>query len=234
MVSRVFVGFVGFVFASLLVAALPAAAQGPPEVAGETPESEPAANALGYAVIDTGRVVAESVIGRGITERGAAAAAGWEDRVAAGRQELAGLAQRRSEQRLTLNQAALAALDADINEKNVEQQRLEEDARRALESLSAELMVELNTVLGPALERFARERGFLFIFDSAAAAETGLLYWASEVDVTGEFISSIDGGVAQWRDVRNDDGLSLGNARVPESDWLRQAVFEDVLRTRRR
>ncbi len=232
--SKVFVGVVGFVFALSLAAALPAAAQGPPEPPGETPQPQTVAAAAGYAVIDTRRVVAESEIGRGITERAEVAAAAWEDRVASGRLGLAALAQRRAEQALTLNESALAALNAEIDEKNVELRRLEEDARRELANLSQELIVELNTVLGPALERFAQERGFLLIFDSAAAAETGLLYWASEVDVTGDLITQINGGVAQWRDVRNDDGLLLGSARVPGSDWLRESVFEEALRRPRR
>lgn len=232
--SKVFVGVIGLVFASSLAAALPAAAQGPPDPPGETPQVQTTATGVGYAVIDTRRVVAESEIGRGITERSEVAAAVWEDRVARGRQGLAALAQRRAEQALTLNESGLAALNAEIDKKNLELQRLEEDARRDLANLSQELMLELNTAIGPSLERFAQERGFLLIFDSTTAAETGLLYWASEVDVTGDFIIRINGDLAQWRDVRNDDGLLLGSARVPGSQWLRESMFENALRRPRR
>ena len=213
--SKRFVGSLGLTCALSVAAALPVAAQSPPESPTEAAQPQLVTPVAAYAVIDTRRVVAESEIGRGITARGEMVAASWEERVLAGRQGLVALSQRREQQALTLNESALAVLTDEIEERSVAQQRLEEDAERELASLSQELMLEMNRVLGPSLERFAQERGFLFIFDSSAAAENGLLYWASGVDVTGEFIAQLDGAVAQWRGVRDDTGPMLGSARAP-------------------
>ncbi len=229
---RTLFGFVGSVVALLSFAPEAAWAQtGAPAADAGGAQVAPVTD---FAVIDTRRVVAESEIGRGIAERAEAAARDWDSRIAAGRQELTTLAQRREEQALTLSASALAALSAEIDEKGVALQRLEEDARRQLTLLNEELMVELNATLGPTLQSFAQERGFQFVFDSARAAETGLLYWAPEVDVTGDFISAINGATAEWREVRSEDGVPLGRARVSESDWLQESVFAQALRRVRR
>ena len=162
-------------------------------------------------------------------------AAEWEQRITTLRQELDGLGRRRAQEALTLTTEALVVLDNEIGQKNLQLQRLDEDARRELTNLSQSLITELNGVLGPSLERFARQRGFHLILDSAKAVETGLLYWASEIDVTTDFITQLDGAkVAQWRGVSDEQGLQVGQARIPRSDWLRQMLFEDALRTRRR
>ncbi len=229
--NKLFAGLVGLTVVLLLAGSLPAAAQ-TPEIAAEevAPPTE-----FSVAVIDTRRVVAESEIGRGMGARAEAVAAEWEQRITILRQELDGLGRRRAQEALTLTTEALVVLDNEIGQKNLQLQRLDEDARRELTNLSQSLITELNGVLGPSLERFARQRGFHLILDSAKAVETGLLYWSSEIDVTTDFIDQLDrANVAQWRGVNDEQGLQVGQARVPGSDWLRQMMFEDALRTLRR
>ena len=105
-------------------------------------------------------MVAESEIGRGMGARAEAVAAEWEQRITTLRQELDGLGRRRAQEALTLTTEALVVLDHEIGQKNLQLQRLDEDARRELTNLSQSLITELNGVLGPSLERFARQRGF--------------------------------------------------------------------------
>lgn len=229
-----FVGLLGLVVVALLAATLPATAQGTKveRAAGLQDETPVADTAI--AVIDTRRVVAESAIGRGITGRAEAAAASWDERLEAARQELAALAERRSTQALTLTEAALAELDMEIDEKRLALRRLEEDAQRELTALNEELLVELNAALGPPLASYARERGFRFVFDSSRAAQSGLLYWTPDADATDDFIAQLNGAVVQWRDTHGGDGRLVGRVRVQDSDWLRETFSQKVTSPRRR
>lgn len=195
-----------------------------PPVLAQGAQVDGPAEGAEFVVIDTRRVVAESEIGRGITERAEAAARSWEERVTTARQELAALTQQRSQQSLTLTATALAALDAQIEQKNIGLQRLEEDARRELANLNQALMVELNEALGPPLEAYARERGFSFVFDSATAGQAGLLYWAPEADATDEFVSRLNGAVVHWQDTRDHEGRVVGSVRAPDTGWLPKAA----------
>jgi len=143
-------------------------------------------------LVDGDRVTSETAVGRQIRDRIQAAAADWQQRVTAVQTELQTLAQNRQQQQLTLSADALAQLERDIEEKQVELQRLQDDARRSLERMQTQGTEQVNQVLIPALEALAAERGYEMIFDSRLTQTGGLLYFANSLDVTDAFIAKVN------------------------------------------
>ena len=162
-------------------AALPLGAQGPA--------------ASRVVVVDGDRVTNETAIGQEIRDRVANEAASWDSRLQQANSELQALAQNRQSQSLTLSSTALAQLDAQIEEKQVEIQRMQDDARRALERIQNESQARINDVLIPVLEQMAAEQGWGLVFDSRLAQTGSLLYFDGTVDVTDSFIQRV--GVPQ-------------------------------------
>ncbi len=152
--------------------------------------SEPAK----VAVINGDLVLESSAIGRQAREQMEAEAVVWEERLAVLNSELEALTRQRQEQALTLNEAALTRLNQDIEEKQVQAQRLNDDARRELTRLEQQVTIDVNAQLGPLVDRFAEERGIDLIFDSARAQ--GILYMGETLDLTGDFVSLVNAALA--------------------------------------
>ena len=145
------------------------------------------------AVINGDRVIEESNIGRTVSEQAQARADEWTTRIEAKQTELNDLARQRQEQALTLNEDALIRLDADIEQRNVELNRLRDDANRDLQTLSAQYQGQINAALVPAVERLAAAGGYDLILDTRVQ---GLLYFSTTLDVTEEFIAMVNEGAA--------------------------------------
>jgi Skp family chaperone for outer membrane proteins len=117
----------------------------------------------------------------------------WQERLTALNTDLENLNRQRQEQALTLNEAALARLNQDIEEKSVQLDRLNDDARRDLQRLEQQATLDINSQLGPLVERFAAERGYDLIIDSARLQ--GILYFSPAKDVSEEFLQLVNSSV---------------------------------------
>ena len=157
-----------------------------------------AGSASQFAFINGDRILESSAIGQGARDTLEASAAQWTERLTALQTELDTLTRQRQEQALTLNDAALARLNTDIEEKQVELERLNDDARRDLQRLEQQVTLDVNAQLGPLVERFAADNGYDMIFDTARLQ--GVLYFAPSKDVTDDFLAVVNantGGAAQ-------------------------------------
>lgn len=142
------------------------------------------------AVIDGDRVLTESTIGRNARERIEASANSWQERVNAVRQELDGLNRQRQEGALTLNEDALTSLNFQIEDKSVEIQGLQDDARRELARLEQQVTTDVNQRLGPLVEQLAAQGDYDIIID--ASRLVGLLYFSQTIDVTDAFLALVN------------------------------------------
>lgn len=149
-------------------------------------------NVSGIVLVDGERATTETAIGQRVRDRVNAAAEQWQQRLTGLQAELNQLAQQRQQQQLTLSEQALADLNEQIEEKQVELQRLQDDARRAMERVQTESVEEVNTALIPVLEAMAAERGYEMIFDTRMTQTGGLLYYANALDVTDDFIARVN------------------------------------------
>jgi Skp family chaperone for outer membrane proteins len=146
------------------------------------------------AFVNGDRVLEGSSIGQQARERLDAAASTWQQRISTAQQELDALQRNRSEQALTLNDTALARLNQDIEEKQVEIDRLNDDARRELTRLEQQVTLDVNSQLGPLVERFAAERGIDVIFDGARLQ--GVLFVDESRDLTDDFLALVNATVS--------------------------------------
>ncbi len=143
--------------------------------------------------IDGDSVLTGSEIGRVSRERLEAEAVRWQETLNEQTAELEALQRQRQDQALTLNEAALARLNQDIEEKQVLAQRTNDDARRELERMEQQITIDVNEQLGPLVERFAADNGYDVIFDSSRAQ--GVLYFANSTIVTTEFLALVNSSV---------------------------------------
>jgi outer membrane protein len=173
-----------------LLTALPVAAQTPgaqpPMAVGQ--EGRP----LKIAVINGERVLAESNIGAQVSQEAQAAAAQWDTRIRDKQTEIDTLVAQGQEQRLTLTDEALGRIQQQIEQLNVDLQRLRDDAQRAMNLLGEEAQVRINSVLIPAVERLATEEGFDLILDTRIQ---GILFFADAIDATDRYIAMVNSNI---------------------------------------
>ncbi len=174
--------------------ALPAYAQqaAVPGQQPAAPAQQPAAGpttGLKIAVINGDRVLLESSIGILVQQEAQAAAIDWENRVAQKQGELDVLVAQAQEQRLTLTDVALGRMQRLIEQLDVDVQRLNDDANRALQRMAETAQIRINNVLIPAVERLANEEGYDLILDTRIA---GILYFADAIDATDRYIALVN------------------------------------------
>lgn len=153
-----------------------------------------AASPANVAFINGDQVLTASDIGTAAAGTLQASAEQWGEQINALTTELDTMQRQRQEQALTLNDSALARLNQSIEEKSVQLERLNDDARRDLERLEQQITLDVNSQLGPLVERFATERGYDMIFDTARLQ--GILYYAPSRDVTADFMALVNSSVS--------------------------------------
>jgi len=170
----------GAAVALTLALALPAAAQTP-----TAPDGQP----LKVAVINGDRVLAESNIGTQVQGEAQSQAAEWDTRVRAKQTEIDTLVAQAQEQRLTLTEEALGRIQQQIEQLNVELNRLRDDAQRAIQRMAGTAQERINAVLIPAVEQLAEAEGYDLILDTRIQ---GILYFADAIDATDRFITMVN------------------------------------------
>jgi Skp family chaperone for outer membrane proteins len=144
---------------------------------------------LKIAVINGIRVLAESNVGKAVQAEGEAANRDWESRVRAKQTELDTLVRQVQEQRLTLTEDALARMNAQAEQLQVDLTRTRDDANRAMNRFATEAQNRINAQLIPAVERLAAEAGYDLILDTRVE---GILYFADAIDATDRFIQMVN------------------------------------------
>lgn len=142
------------------------------------------------ALINGQRAIEESTIGRQEMEQVTAAAQQWDQRIQAVRDELDALTRQRQEQALTLNDDALARLNLEIEEKQVEIERMRDDAQRELTRQQQQATNRINSQFGPVVEQLATQGGYDLILDTSRVP--GVLFFSDAIDVTDDFLALVN------------------------------------------
>ena len=145
----------------------------------------PAAAQTKVAVIDVQRVVSESDPGKESLQRLRTL---QEQKIEEGRvlqQELDGLRDQFSKQRFTLSDEKLAEMTTQIEDKTIEMQRFEDDAKRNLEEARRNALGRLEENIMPIISEIGQEQGLTLIFNKF---QSGLVYADDAVDITDEVI----------------------------------------------
>ena len=168
--------------------ALPALAQTPALPGAPAQQAQP----LKIAVIDGERVLVESNIGAQVSQDARAAAASWDVRIGEKQTEIDTLVAQAQQQQLTLTADAMGRMQQQIEQLNVDLQRLRDDAQRAMNRLGEEAQDRINAVLIPAVEQLANAEGFDLILDTRIQ---GILYFADAIDATDRYIAMVNANV---------------------------------------
>ncbi len=96
-------------------------------------------------------------------------------------------------QRLTLTQEAAMQLQSDIDRKQTERKRYEEDQGRDIQQLSVSLLQRLRTEMVDIVELIAKEKGYDLVLDLAAS---GVVSWNPSIEITDEVVRRYDASKA--------------------------------------
>lgn len=181
---------------ALVASALPASAiaqaAGQAETQTDLQATGPENATLRIAVIDGARVLEESAIGRDAQTRVQELRTRLESEIQTKQEEVDALVRQRQEQALTLNDEAMARLQEQIEQGQVDLQRMREDANRQLQRAIQQAQEEINAQLVPAVEQLAQQEGYDLIIDANNAP--GLLYFSNTINVTDQFIQMVNAG----------------------------------------
>ena len=141
------------------------------------------------AVINGDRVLMESSIGIQVQQEAQTSATDWDNRIRAKQVEIDALLAQAEQQQLTLTQEAMARIQSNVEQSQVDLQRLQDDAQRALNRMAEQAQTRINERLVPAVEQLAAEAGYDLILDTRMQ---GILYFATAIDVTDRYIALVN------------------------------------------
>ena len=143
----------------------------------------------GVAVIDNARVFDESNQGRAATQQIQANVDSWQQQLAALDTELQGLLSQRQQQGGIMTPEALRTLDIDIEQKQIDLQRLRDDAQRQATAIQQQILADLDGALTPVVAALAVELGYAVVFNSESP---GLLFFDPASDITDQLIARLN------------------------------------------
>ena len=140
------------------------------------------------AVIDYQRILKDAAAAKSIREQIETRRKAYQDEINQEEQRLREADQSFAKQRSLLTPEALAEKRREFEKEVVDVQRLVQERRRALDRASAIALNEVKKALIDIVTGIAEERGFNVVL---AASE--VLFFASEIDITGEVLAKLDG-----------------------------------------
>ena len=169
--------FVAGVVATAALVALPVSAQ-PAQKVG---------------VIEVGRIVQESAVGKESLARIQKISTAKQEDLTKRQTELRDLEKRIQEQGKSLSEEAMEKLQKDYQAKALDLKRFQDDAQRELEELQRKELGELERRVLPVIEAVSKELGYTLVFNKF---QSGLLYADDAVDITAAVIQKFNTAIA--------------------------------------
>ena len=141
------------------------------------------------AFVNNDRVFAESTIGQNASAQIEANFGGWQTQLSGLQQELQGLMQQRQSQAGLMTIEQLSALDSDIEQKQVDLRRMQDDAQRQFVTIRDSIVGQLETAVLPEVRGLAQELGYTAVLNTQTP---GLLFYAAGVDITDLLIARLN------------------------------------------
>jgi outer membrane protein len=141
------------------------------------------------AVIDSNRIVEESVAGKAALTQLSSLRDAKLESMRALRQEIADGQKRYDEGRLSLTEERLAEMQKDLQDKAVQLKRLQEDAERELEKQQREALKKIENRVLAIIEQVGKEQGYTLIFNKFQA---GLVFADDAIDITDVILQRFD------------------------------------------
>jgi len=155
-----------------------------------------AQSALKVAIIDSQRAFDRSAEGRKVV----AQLQEKEDEIKAGikqrEEEINGLKLKLDSQKLTLKEEALSQLQVEIDKKEADKRKYEQDSSADFDQLKARLIKKIRDGLLVTVDELVKEKGYDLVFDLSSS---GLIYFQPALDITEEVIKRYDEAAGQKR-----------------------------------
>lgn len=104
-------------------------------------------------------------------------------------EELRALKQKLAGQTLTLNPEARARLQQEIDRKEADRQKYEQENSRNFEQFKNQLIKRIREEMLAVIDELVKERGYELVFDLSTS---GLIHYKPELDITDEIIRRYD------------------------------------------
>jgi len=104
-------------------------------------------------------------------------------------EEINSLKDKFASQRLTLNEEALRQLQLEIDKKEAEKKKYEQDSSVEFDQFKAKLIKKMRDEMLAIVDELVKERGYDLVFDLSSS---GLIYFQAALDITDEVIKKYD------------------------------------------
>lgn len=148
-----------------------------------------AARPLKVAVIDTEKILLSSATGKAALADLKKLQEQRGNELLARQQAIRSLQAKINDQRMTLSQEKLAAMEKELEGLTIGLQRLQDDTSRELDKKREDILAAIDVKVMPIINRFGKEQGYSFIFRKF---ESGLIFADEAFDVTDAIIKRLD------------------------------------------
>jgi len=163
-------------------------------VTGLLPASAGAQSAQKVAIIDSQKAFDRSVQGQKVITL----LQDKENEIKAGlkqkQEEINSLQDKLASQRLTLNEEALKQLQLEIDKKEAEKRKYEQDSSIEFDQFKAKLIKKMRDEILTIVDELVKERSYDLVFDLSSS---GLIYFQPAMDITEEVIKRYDEAYSQ-------------------------------------
>ena len=104
-------------------------------------------------------------------------------------EEINSLKDKFDSQKLTLNEEALRQLQLEIDKKEAEKKKYEQDSSVEFDQFKAKLIKKMRDEMLAIVDELVKERGYDLVFDLSSS---GLIYFQAALDITDEVIKKYD------------------------------------------
>lgn len=138
-------------------------------------------------VVDSNRIIQESTIGKNFLSSLETQRRQKQDEIAARENKLRDDQQNYQKQMFSLSEEARSRTEKDLQQRQLELQRLREDADRDLRSFYTDGIMDIERRVLPIIEQVARDKGLILVLENAP--QRGMLFVDSSIDITDDVIA---------------------------------------------
>jgi outer membrane protein len=163
-------------------------------------------------IVNFERAVVESVEGKKASEKFNAALKAKQEDLEKRQKDIDDSTKKLQNGARTLTDAAKAEIQKDIDHKNTELQRLNEDAQKELQSLRDELLRPIAEKATGLMNAMAAEEGYTLVVD-ISNPQSNIAFWNPKYDVTAELVKRIDAAPPAASEAPKQAAPAAGAAR---------------------
>lgn len=141
-------------------------------------------------VVDSNRIIQESVAGKSFLNALEAKRLQIQEDIAARDAKLREDQQNYQRQMFSLSEEARSRTEKELQQRQLELQRMREDADRELRSFYTDGIVDIERKVMPIIEQVAKEKGLSLVLENAP--QRGMLFVDPSIDITDEVIARFD------------------------------------------